>query len=254
MRGIGLLAATATLALVPAAAGAQELEATAGGGWSTGDYGSARSTTLANASIGARWTSGGTTISGSIPFIAIDTPGVVFAGFDGTPLVMQPDLGGRRRTHSGVGDPTFAVSQQIPVGSVSLRGTWRIKVPVQGFNDVSTGKVDWSVSGEVSRPIGRVTPFSALSYRVFGDPTGWRIRDGFAGSVGASAPVGRGALAVSYEVARSTSDYVGDSHEIVGVYSIPVANERMRLGIYGTAGLSSGAPGAGAGLRLSFRL
>lgn len=254
MTRFGLLATGAALTMLPTAAGAQQIEATAGGGWSTGDYGSSRSTTMANASVGARWTSGGTTISGSVPFIAIDTPGVVFSGFDGTPLVMVPDLGGRRRTHSGVGDPTFAISQDVPVGSVSLRGTWRIKVPVQGFNGISTGKVDWSMSGEVSRPVGRITPFVAVSYRVFGDPTGWRIRDGFAGSVGASAPVGRGALAVSYEVARATSDYIGDSHEIVGVYSMPVANQRMRLGVYGTAGLSSGAPGAGAGLRLSVRL
>lgn len=248
------LMAGAAMVLVAGSAHAQELSVTAGGGYSSGDYGSSRSTRMANGSIGARWTSGGTTVTASIPYVAIDTPGVVLAGFDGTPLVMVADLGGRRRSHDGVGDPTFAVSQEVPVGSASLRGTWRIKVPVQGFNGVSTGKVDWSVSGEVSRPLGAVTPFVAVSYRVFGNPTSWTIRDGFAGSAGVSAPVGRGALAVSYEVARSPSDFVRNSHEIVGVYNLPVAKNRMRLGVFGTAGLSSGAPAAGGGLRLSVRI
>lgn len=232
---------------------AQDVTAIAGGGISTGDYGSSRSTTMANASVGARWKSGGTTVSASIPFISIDTPGIVFSGFDGTPLVMLPDAGGRRRTHSGVGDPTLSVSQDVPVGSFNVRGTARFKIPVQGFNDISTGQLDWSVSGEVSRTFGKVTPFASLSYRGFGDPTGWRIRDGFAGSIGASAPLAEGAVAVSYNVARSTSRYVGDAHEILALYDVPVSN-RLRLAAYGTAGLSSGAPGTGGGLRLSVRL
>ncbi len=42
MRGLGLLAAGAILAVLPAAADAQQIEATVGGGWSTGDYGSER--------------------------------------------------------------------------------------------------------------------------------------------------------------------------------------------------------------------
>jgi hypothetical protein len=253
MRVFSLLAAVA-LGAVASGAGAQEISLTAGGGVSTGDYGSSRSTTMANGSVGARWTSGRTTVSASIPFVSIDTPGVVFAGFDGTALVMLPDAGGPRRTHSGIGDPTFSVSHSVPVGSFSLRGTGRLKVPVQGYNGISTGKLDWSASGEISRTFGRITPFVSLGYRGYGDPRGWRIRDGLSGSVGASAPVGRGALAVSYEMARSTSRFVDDAREFVGVYDMPIGRDRMRLAAYGTVGVSDGAPGAGAGLRLSVRL
>ena len=253
MRAFGLILAAAA-AVMPVAVSAQDISLTAGGGVSSGDYGSSRSTTMANGSIGARWSSGGTTVAASIPFVSIDTPGVVFAGFDGTALVMLPDAGGRRRVHSGVGDPTFTVSQSVPVGSFTLRGTGRVKVPVQGFNDISTGKVDWSVSGEVSRTFGAVTPFAAIGYRHYGDPTGWTIRDGLSGSVGASAPVGRGALAVSYEMARSTSRFVDDAREFVAVYDMPVGRDRMRLAAFGTVGVSDGAPGIGGGLRLSVRM
>lgn len=255
MRGFKFLMAVAAIA-VAGGASAQDITLIGGGGVSTGDYGSDRSTTMANASLGARWSSpsGRTTVSASIPFVSIDTPGVVFAGFDGTPLVMQADSGGRRRTNSGIGDPTFAVSHSVPVGTFSLRGTGRIKIPVQGFNDISTGKVDWSVSGEVSRTFGRITPFASIGYRSYGDPRRWTIRNGLSGSVGASAPVGPGALAVSYEMARSTSRFIDDAREIVGVYDVPIGRDGMRLAAYGTVGLSDGAPGAGAGLRLSLRL
>lgn len=253
MRVLGIILAAAA-AIVPASAMAQDITLTAGGGVSSGDYGSQRSTTMANGSVGARWSSGSTTVSASIPFVSIDSPGVVFSGFDGTPLVMLPDAGGRRRVSSGVGDPTFTVSHAVPVGGVTLRGTGRVKIPVQGFNDISTGKVDWSVSGEVSKTFGIITPFASLGYRAYGDPVGWEIRDGLSGSVGASAPVGRGALAVSFEMARSTSRFVDHAREFVAVYDMPVARDRMRLAAFGTVGVSDGAPGLGAGLRLSVRI
>lgn len=253
MNSYRFLVAAVTM-LSASAVSAQDLSVTFAGGYTTGEYGSSRSTRMANGVLGARWHSGGTTISASLPYLHADTPGVVFAAFDGTPLVMLPDAGGRRMRANGVGDPTFAIAQDVPVGSVNLRGTARVKVAVQDLkNGISTGKTDWSLSGEVSRPFGRVTPFASLSYRKFGDPTGWRIRDGFAGSVGASAAVGPGALAVSYDVARSTSRYVGNAHEIVGVYDMPVSR-RLRLAAYGTAGLSKGAPGAGVGLRMAWRI
>lgn len=251
MRKRWLLAALSMLAA--GSAHAQEVTVVAGGGYSSGDYGSSRSTEMANASIGARVTSGSTTLSVSLPYISIKSAGVVFAGFDGTPLIMLADAGGRRTTRDGVGDPTVSLSHDLPVGEFRLRGTARVKIPVQGFNEISTGKLDWSLSGEVSRTFGSITPFVSVSYRGYGNPDGWAIKDGFAGSAGVSAPVGAGAMAVSYEFARSTSRFVDDAHEIVGVYDMPIS-DRLRLAAFGTVGLSDGAPGAGGGLRLSVRI
>jgi len=251
-RGIFLAAVAASLVAVAPAAHAQ-LAVTTNVGASTGDYGSNRSTDMVNASAGLRWTSDDTTVQVSLPYVSIRTPGVVFAGFDGTPLIMLPDAGGPKRRHSGIGDPTMSISQSTSIGSVRLTGTGRVKIQVQGFNDISTGKVDWSVGVQAAVPVGRITPFAAVSWRTFGDPVGWRIRDGIATSVGASARVGTGSVAVSWEHARSTSQFVRNADEIVGVYDTPVSG-RLRLAAYGTAGVSSGAPSVGGGLRLSLRI
>lgn len=254
MKLIKSLSVAAGIVLASSSASAQSsLSVTGSGGFSTGDYGSSRSTTIATSNIGARWSDGSTEITATIPYIAIDTPGVVLVGFDGTPMVMLADAGGRRRTHDGVGDPTFSVSHMFGLGFADLRATGRVKIPVQGFGDVTTGKVDWSVGGELSRKFGNVTPFAAVTYRSYGDPTTWTIRNGFATSVGAVAPVGPGALAVSYDHARSTSYFIDDADEIVGVYDVPLAGSRFRLAGFGTVGLSDGAPGLGGGLRLAYR-
>lgn len=252
MTRLWLLAALSVM--TAGSAHAQDVVLTAGGGYSSGDFGSSRSTSMTTATIGARASSGRTTVAVLVPYVSTRSAGVVFAGFDGTPLVMLPDAGGPRRTYDGIGDPTLSISHDVPLSGVNLRGTARFKVPVQGLKlGVSTGKLDWSVSGEVSRTFGGVTPFVSVSYRGYGDPTGWRIRDGFAGSVGASGRVGPGAVVVSYEVARSTSDFVSDAHEIVGVYDMPVSR-RMRLAAFGTVGLSNGVPDGGGGIRLSLTL
>lgn len=251
-RGTILAALTASLVAFAPSANAQ-VAATVNVGASTGDYGSNRSTDMVNAAAGLRWTSGDTSVQVTLPYISIWTPGVVFAGFDGTPLVMLPDAGGPKRRYSGVGDPTLSLSRSASLGSVRLTGTGRVKIPVQGYNDISTGKVDWSVGLQAAVPVGAVTPFAAVSWRSFGDPVGWRIRDGIATSVGASAKVGPGSAAVSWEHARSTSRFVRDADEIVAVYDAPVS-DRLRLAAYGTAGVTSGAPGVGGGLRISLRL
>jgi hypothetical protein len=229
---------------------AQEVTPNVSASVSRGDFGSARDTRMGNVAIGARWSSGDTTVQVNLPYVVIDSPGIVFAGFDGTPLVMVPDAGGRTFSRDGFGDPTLSVSHRLDMDSFEFLGTARVKVPVQEYNDISTGEFDWSLSGEVSREIGGVVPFVSVGYRWFGDPDLWEIEDGFSASAGVSAPLGAGAAAVSYEFAESTSAFVDDAHEIVVVYDAPVS-DGFRLASFGTVGLSDGAADFGVGVRLA---
>ena len=229
---------------------AQEVSGTLSGQVSEGDFGSDRDTTWASVVAGARWTSGDTSVQVTLPYIDVDSPGVVFSGFDGTPLVMLPDAGGARTDRSGVGDPTLSVSQDLAAGNFDLRATGRVKIPVQDFNDVSTGELDWSLSLEASRDIGAVTPFVAVGHRWYGNPEGWNIRDGFSASAGMGFEVAGGAAAISYEFAETTSDFIDDAHEVVAVYDAPIA-DRLRLASFATVGLSDGAADYGVGVRLA---
>lgn len=245
-----LLAGSALLAALPVAAQAQDITPSISGSVSRGDFGSDRDTRMGNVSIGARWSSDDTTVQVNLPYVVIDSPGVVFAGFDGTPLVMIPDAGGDSFSRDGFGDPTVSVSHRLDAGSFDFTGTARVKVPVQDYNDISTGEFDWSLSGEVSKEVGGVVPFVSVGYRWFGDPELWEIEDGFSASAGVGAPIGGGAAAISYEFAESTSPFVGDAHEIVAVYDAPIS-DRFRLASFGTLGLSDGAPDFGVGIRLA---
>ena len=242
--------AAAFVGLSASPAMAQEITGTFTGQVSRGDFGTDRDTRMGSAVVGARWASDRTSVQITLPYIAIDTPGIVFSGFDGTPLVMLPDAGGRYMTRSGVGDPTISVSQGLAAAGFDLRATGRVKIPVQDYGEVSTGEVDWSVSGEISRDFGGVTPFVAVGHRWYGNPDQWNIKDGFSASAGIGANVGNGALAVSYEFAETTSEFVDHSHEIIAVYDAPIS-DRFRLASFATAGLSDGAPDFGVGVRLA---
>lgn len=249
MKKAFLMAACAAV-FMPVAASAQSITPSASASVSTGDFGTDRDTRMGNVSVGAQWRSGGTTIQVSLPYVVIDSPGFVFAGFDGTPLVMVPDDGGPIFARDGFADPTISLSQDLSAGGFDFRATGRVKIPVQKFNDISTGETDWSVSGEISRPVGKVVPFASVGYRVYGDPELWEVQDGFSASAGFGILAGDGAVAFSYEFAETTSDFVDDAHEIVAVYDAPVTG-RFRIASFATVGLSDGAPDFGAGLRLA---
>ncbi len=253
MKKLIALAAIFAASVPATSAFAQNIDLTIGGGIASGDYGSSRSTTMTNGTAGLRWSSGSTSISATLPYVVIESPGVAFSGFDGTPLIMLADGGGRKRISQGVADPTFSLSSAKNISNLSIRGTARVKIPVQKLNGISTGKMDWSSSVEISTTTGNISPFALISYRSYGDPSSWTIKDGFAGAIGASAPIGKGSAAISYNLAQSTSEFIEDGHEIIALYERPIS-QKMRLSGYASVGLSDGAPGVGAGIRLALKV
>lgn len=250
---ISRMAVIAAALSIPAISHAQEITPSFTGIISQGDFGSQRDTVMGSALLGVQAEWGDTSVKVTLPYIATRSPGIVFSGFDGTPLVMVPDLGGPKRVWDGFGDPTVSVSHVVRTGGFEIRGTGRAKIAVQDINEVSTGESDFAVSAEVSKVVGGVVPFASVGYRWFGDPEGWDIRDGFAASAGVAAPIGEGSAAVSYQFAERTSDFVGDAHEIVAAYDAPLPDSPFRLAAIGTLGLSSGAPDFSAGLRVSMK-
>jgi hypothetical protein len=255
MKGVSMLRVVAflLLAVSPVAAMAAPVDVSVGADVSSGRYGSQSTTVIFNAPLRVSTRVAGFEVAASIPYMDIRTPGIVFSGIDATPVVMSPDLGGPTRHFRGIADPTLSVSRTFAVSGIDLTPTARIKVPVRGSTAVSTGRVDGSASVEASVPVGPARAFASVSYRWFGDTPAWTIRDGLATSVGVSVPVGKASAAVSWDYARSTSRFVGDVNEVVAVVDAPVS-DRFRIGVFATAGLTSGAPAVGTGLRLTVRI
>lgn len=234
---------------------ASPLSVTVGASWLRGDFGAATDTQVWSVPVGVRYTTGNLRLTANIPYMRIESDGLLFTGIDGTPLVVAPRTPSLNRVRKGLGDVTLGAAYTIPSENtagfdVELQG--RVKLPTASRSSgLSTRKTDWLVGAEVSRTYGAVTPFVSASYRFFGDMDGWDLRNGIAASAGATVAIGSNTLIGSYDYARRASRFVGDSHELFAGFSGPILRNRVRWTVYGTAGLSRGAPDAGAGLSLA---
>jgi hypothetical protein len=255
MKIFASIAAVAAVLSIVGTAQAQEssapsLSVTSGVDYSSGDYGTAVDTDILVVPVAARLKFGDFRLSASVPYIRIDGANIV--GGDGDPIVVDPSAPSSRR--SGVGDVTLGASYAIPEErlGVGLDIGARVKLPT-AKDGLGTGETDYTVSAEVSKTVGNVTPFASVGYRFLGDPPGIDLDDAFFASVGASVLAGRSVVLVSYDYRQATSPFAENSQEIFGAYSRPVS-DKLNFTLYGSAGLSDGAPDFGAGAMLTMKL
>ena len=232
---------------------------TAGASAWSGNFGTTSSTTISAALLSASYAAGDLRLSATLPYTRISTNGDMFLGLGATPLIVRPQTAGPRRVNEGLGDLTFTSSYDLHVpqfAHLDLELLGGLKLPTASSSShVSTGEVDVSFGGEVSRSFGRLVPFASVVYRDFGDSPLIKLHNGAATSVGLSYVVAdRWVVNGSYDYARSASDFVADSHELVTSLSYKFLRTGLRLTAYASAGLSSGAPAVSGGLSLGARL
>lgn len=242
----------------PMAASPDGLTLTAGGAVWSGRFGFPTRTTIISDSFDARYRKGPIRLSGTVPFLSITSDAAIFTGIDGTPLVAAPGAAslGLRRRRSGLGDLTLGAGLSVLEegrNGLDLSLSTRIKLTTASNRQLTTGRTDAAFGIEASKTFGRVAPILSFSYRSFGDTRVLRLRDGIAGSVGASYVVGSGTvLLLTYDYAERTSAYIGPSDQIV-LGASRLIGGRVRLTGYASAGLSSGAADVAAGLSLGLR-
>jgi hypothetical protein len=226
------------------------LSVTSGVDYSTGDYGAPIDTNIVVAPVSARLKVRDARFSASVPYIRIDGANIV--GGEGDPIVVDPSAPRTRR--SGVGDLTLGVAYAIPEErlGVGLDFGARVKLPT-AKTGLGTGETDYSVSAEVSKTVGAVTPFVSVGYRMLGDPVGVDLDDTLSVSAGASVSTGRSVVLISYDYRRATTALTDDSQEIFGAFSTPLS-DKFNFTLYGSGGLSDGAPDFGAGAMLTMKV
>jgi len=232
------------------------LSFTTGADYSVGDYGAAANTKILLVPFSLRATTGRLRLSATLPWLRIDGPGYIVGGAEGGPIVIDPNSPAPRTVRSGIGDVTFGATygllQQDKAG-IDLDIGARVKLPTASRSKgLSTGKTDVSVSADISRSFGNVTPFVTLGYRMPGDPTGFDLKNSASVSVGSSFVAGKSVVIVSYDYSGRTSAFSDPSHSLFGALAVPVT-KRITLTGYGTAGLSNGAPDYGVGMLLTLK-
>lgn len=256
---LGVPAAAQETEVTPNAEQVSETDATlsAGADYASGDLnGQGYETISLNTGLSAR--SGRFSLSASVPYVITTAPEefiVSNGGVLGTPLLSQPTTQSREVTREGIGDLTLQGGYSFPIGSLDAFIAGNVKVPTASREKaLGTGELDYGVSGQVSRRIGRTVPFAFVSYTVIGEPEGFDVENTVAGSVGSHFFLSdKSSVTASYNYEQSATAQV-DDHQTIGIGLNTSLSTRIRLGLDGRAGLSSDAPDARLGLRIGIGL
>nr|WP_166179177.1 hypothetical protein [Altererythrobacter segetis] len=221
--------------------------------YSSGDYGTGLDTNILVVPATARLTTGNLRFGATLPWLRIDGANVI-GGADGGPIVIDPNA--PRTIRKGIGDLSLSATYAIPEESigVGLEFTGRVKMPTGSQSKgLSTGKTDLSASVDLSKTFGIITPFIDVGHKWAGDPSYIDLNNTWFGSVGASVALGNSVLLASYDYREATSPLSEDSQEVFGAFGAPVS-KHFNLTVYGSAGLSEGAPDYGAGGMVTLKM
>jgi hypothetical protein len=265
MRGLPLLAILVSCtALGPVQANSQEapqtksstaIEASTGVYYEEGDYGTGEKVTRLSVPATVSVSSGRFRLAASLPYTRVEGPGnvVTGGGLLGLPIIVDPTKPSERTRREGIGDLTLGASYAVPTGLVDLTLSGEVKLPT-AEQDLGTGETDYAVAAEVSKTIGKVTPFVGVGYTMPGDPEGFSLRNSLSLRGGIAARLAPGASGyLAYRRSQSVSESLPDEQQVITGMDTAVA-KGLSLGLYGAAGLSDGSPDIGAGIRLGVRL
>lgn len=219
-----------------------------------GDYGTGESIETTTARAGLRLQAGKFTIGATLPYHRLEAPGNV-VGSDGGLLgiIIDPTRPATREVREGVGDLRVHAGYRLPrLAGIDAAVNGEVKLATAA-DGLGTGEADVSFGAELARTFGAVTPFASLSYTMPGDPQGFALRNSLAARGGVSAQLSRGVRGtVAYGYAESVSPLVRDEEHLSTEVEIGLS-QRLTLGVSGTAGLSTGSPDIGAGIRIGWR-
>lgn len=232
------------------------VETSIGVDYEQGDYGTGQKVRKLSAPATVRVSSGRFQLAASLPYTRLEAPGNVVAGGGllGLPIIVDPTKpAGERITREGIGDLTLGAFYAIPASAINVTLSGEVKLPTAARN-LGTGRTDYAIGAEASRNIGNVMPFVGIGYTMPGDPEGYSLRNSLSLRAGLAARLGeytRGFVAYSHS--QSVSESLPDEQKVTSGINTAVA-KGLSLGVYGSAGLSDGAPDVGAGVRLGVRI
>lgn len=231
----------------------RQLELSTGIDFERGDFGTGSEIEKLAVPLTVRASSGRVHASAQLPWVRVTAPENVIAptGPLGLPILIDPSRPATVSTREGIGDLRVGVAYELPTSGVSASVRTGVKLPTASAKlGLGTGETDYSIGADVAKTIGAVTPFAAVTYTLAGDPEGLELRNYVSGHAGASLRLGRSTSAhLGYGYGQSTIDTAEDDQRIFGGVNAGVSGG-LRLGLYGSGGLSNGAPDVGGGVTI----
>lgn len=126
-----------------------------------GDFGGPSNSELLVVPFTLRYSTGPIRVWITLPYMRVESDGLLFAGTDGGPIIADPTTPSPfGRVREGIGDLTLGATWSAieeNEGGLGLDFTSRIKLPV-GKDELSTDKTDVGFAVDVSQRIGEVVP------------------------------------------------------------------------------------------------
>ena len=180
-------------------------------------------------------------------------PGLTHAALS-LPILIDPTRPATQSTREGLGDLRVSAAYDLPVRGFFASVRTGAKLPTASTDkSLGTGKADYSIGADIAKPLGAVMPFAGVTYSMAGDLAGFELRNSFSGQAGAALRLGKTTNAqLSYAFAQSPLEAGDDDQRIVGGLNTGVGKD-LSLGVYGSGGLSDGAPDIGGGVTLGLK-
>jgi hypothetical protein len=247
MKGYAALSVIAAALLAAPLADAADIRVSVGLDYSTGDYGEAQDTEITYIPVTGTYQTGLWTAKLTVPYVRITGPGTVL-----------PDIGrvetapAARRTEEGLGDLVFSLTREVYASAaVLLDVTGKVKIATADEDrDLGTGENDYSLQVDGYVPVGRVSTFGTLGYRILGDPPDFELDNVAFGSLGFSYPISDRLSGGAILDLRERSSPAGHPRNELTLF----ANSRVTPGWnvqgYVVRGFTDGSPDWGVGLVL----
>ena len=217
--------------------------------YSTGDYGAASDTETWVVPLSIKYKTGDLTLKAATSWLHVTGPGGVTP--EGEPI----GGAGARTTETGAGDLVVSAIWE----ALDSQSTWanldvgaKVKFGTADTDkSLGTGKNDFAVFAEVSKPIQAWYPFVKLGYSWRGDPTGQDYSNVWFGSAGADYRISKTMSAGLYYDWREQLTATGSEISEATAYLNMRINDSNKLNVYAISGFSDASPDWGIGMMLT---
>ena len=228
--------------------------------YSNGSYGTTHNTNVELGLPVLSMETGDFKFTASMPYMRISGRGLVIFDASGNPIVVNRRTTNPADVRTGFGDLNLSSTYSVPssfLDDFEVKLTASAKLPTASSRrHLSTGESDFGVNADISRQFGAWSPFLTVGYLWAGQPTNSTLQlyNTTSVSFGSSYEISDNLVATaSYDYDSSGNRFVSSSKGLFGSLSW-VRDSGITLTGYGTVGLSSGSPGVGAGLLISYGL
>jgi hypothetical protein len=172
----------------------------------------------------------------------------------GGTVVGVPGAANNRR--SGIGDIAVSLGYSFNFGETTYFDlSARMKVPTASrAKRLGTGKVDFTVGGDLVQDIGHATVYVGGRRKFMGKPVGSTLRDTWGVGGGASYRLSGGTvIGADYDWQQSSSASNGPSSEVTGWVNFGLTR-KLRMQVFASTGFTTNSTDFAGGLSLSYRL